>query len=207
MNDNSPSILSDSGITDILIDLGEDYFDSLTESDVLKEIPVIKSLIAVAKLGSGIRDKILQRKIVDFIKSVHDKNIKIDPNFKTKFESNAEFKQKVNQQVILILERIDDLEKIPLLTKAFGALLSGQIEFDDYRRLSSAIDRCYLPDLKYLTLEGVSSRGQIDRRVIESLFNSGLLEVTSLPAIRAPEAQNEYSTSEFGKFFYSTLLC
>lgn len=59
MNDNSPSILSDSGITDILIDLGEDYFDSLTDSDVLKEIPVIKSLIAVAKLGSGIRDKIL----------------------------------------------------------------------------------------------------------------------------------------------------
>ena len=115
--------------------------------------------------------KIPQKKRDDFIKRLN---------------SIPKQQRRVGNTLILILERLDDLDKPAILAKCFIAYLNDIVTFEEFRRLAIAIDRAYISDLRdflrYFRLEAIGRlhfgyRGL--PRVFPALMGTGLVELST----------------------------
>ncbi|NLI90606.1 MAG: hypothetical protein GX366_09475 [Epulopiscium sp.] len=62
--------------TDIGIDIIDTSIDSFLESEILKNIPIVKTVASLAKVSLAIREKYLLKKILIFIDTIHQGNAK-----------------------------------------------------------------------------------------------------------------------------------
>lgn len=133
---------------DLAADLGEFELGALLDEEVLKEIPIIKSVIACRKTWTTIQDHLFLRKVAGFLLAC--------PSF-TDAEKEAFFRahlndvqktKKLGETIVLVLDRFDDMEKPELLAKFFAAFVRGKIDLETFRRLAAAIDIGFIEDLK-----------------------------------------------------------
>jgi hypothetical protein len=60
------------------------------------------------------------------------------------------FRDRVVSHLILLLDRLDEIEKASLLGNALRALVLSRVTFDEFTRLASAIDHGHIADLRSL---------------------------------------------------------
>ena len=149
-DDLSLSIVDDfirSDLTQISIDFAEIGLDTFIDEGIAEEIPIIGSIVSLAKTSFAIRDRIFIRKIGTFLLCLKNVTQAEKELFYNKLNS-ASHKKKVGDTLLLILDRLDDLEKPQLLARVFEFYIREHITFEDFRRLSSAIDIAFIDDLK-----------------------------------------------------------
>jgi hypothetical protein len=90
--------------------------------------------------------------------------------------SNANSAKRLGDGIVLILDRLDDLEKPQLIAKVFAALVRGRIDLDTFRRLASAIDIGFLEDLLALT-KHEPKHDEVAPDCIPNLLRTGLTRI------------------------------
>ena len=136
-------------VKDLVIDLAEFEVDSFIDEGVLKEIPGIKLAIACKKTWGAINDQLFLRKVAAFLHS--------SPKF-TKEEVDefvvdhwrGDEAKRLGETVVLLLDRLDDMDKPKMLAKVFAAFVRKHITYDAFRRLAVGIDQSSIQDLKAL---------------------------------------------------------
>ena len=93
--------------------------------------------------------------------------------FLKKLDANPKFRRKVGETLVLLLDRLDDMEKPELVGKLFKAYMLGRIEFPAFQRLAAAVERAYLPDL--FELKGYYDGQSSDDAIAQRLASHGLL--------------------------------
>lgn len=141
--------LKENQIVSYIIQIAEVALDSKTNNELLKSIPVLKQIVDGLNLYDSIRDRFLINKLGVFFNELDS----ISWTERTKFvdkltnESNLE---RLCEQIIIYLDRCDSLEKAEIMTKLFKAFVIEEINFNDFARCCSALDRITIIDLKYL---------------------------------------------------------
>lgn len=139
------------------IDLGMDYteigLDEFFGEGLLKEVPIVKTLVAVAKTGIAIRERFFIKKFLVFLRELHsgmqtEEDLKA---FKEKFDSNSKFRNKVTEEVILIVDRLDSTKKARISAHLFRAHIQGEYDWDRYIALDSCLRN--LQEVVYPVLE------------------------------------------------------
>ncbi len=122
-------------ILDRTLALSEDYLeiplDALTQSDVLKEVPIVKTFLAFIHIGVSYREKSFLRKILKFLAEYNSGSIdeyKIS-DFKNRFESDQKHRDKVLDFLLLELDRINSEEKALILGRLFLAYINDYINW------------------------------------------------------------------------------
>ncbi|MDZ8236233.1 MAG: hypothetical protein RMZ69_03500 [Nostoc sp. ChiQUE01a] len=186
--------------SDILADLGEVALDSLIEG-IVKDIPVLGSAVKIAKLSKTITDQIFLLKVKNFLLGLENISPEEKQIFFSKLNNNSEEKSKVGECLVLIINRLDDLEKAQILAELFLKLIKEKINLETFRRLASAIDIAFIEDLK--TLIG----GSRDSGYLSNLIRSGLAETSSTGVIMQGYDLVHISVriSELGKLFVSSI--
>jgi hypothetical protein len=69
-------------------------------------------------------------------------------DFATEHLADTEKAKKLGETLVLILDRLDDMEKPQMIAQVFAAFIRGKISFEVFRRLASAIDMGTIDDLK-----------------------------------------------------------
>ena len=168
-----------SEIKDVAVDVGELGLGVIFDSEILKEIPAIKTIIACRKTWESIHDQLFLRKVQIFLS--------VDPKFSTQqgeqflksLDENTQAK-KLFESIVLILDRIDDMEKPIMLKKAFAPLVRKEIEYETFRRIAAAIQNGFLEDLKELSslnyASPVSTAGKVkpQLKLYFNLMQTGL---------------------------------
>ena len=134
-------------LRDAAIDIGELEIDAFLDEGVLREIPLLKSILACRKTWASIADQLFLRKVYSFMVA--------SPKF-TKEEIEAftvdhwrgENAQRLASAVVLLIDRLDDLEKPAMLARVFAALVRKNINYDTFRRLAAGIDNATIQDLQ-----------------------------------------------------------
>jgi hypothetical protein len=190
---------------DLAVDLGDLELDSLIDESVLKEVPFIKSIIACHKTWTTIRDQLFLRKIAKFLQSCPSFSEQERERFVQEHLNDSKKAKKTSDALVLILHRLDDLEKPEMIAKIFAAFVRGEIGFDLFRRLNTAVDIGFIEDLKeFVTWEPVKDpHGRADahtRALYGSLLRTGL---TSIPrgTGTAPILGVSINVDELGKTF------
>ncbi|SRR6266568_1789529 len=137
-------------VRDLVTELSEIVLDSFLEEGVLKEIPVLKSIVACRKTWGAIHDQLFLRKVASFISACPRFTETEREQFGKEHLSDRRKAKKLGDAIVLILDKLDDFEKPEMLAKLFAGLMRRQISYDAFRRLATGIDIASVEDLKAL---------------------------------------------------------
>lgn len=189
--------LTDFDPTQITPDLAELALDHILDNGIIRDIPVVRSFYAVYKTTVALRDRALIKKIIRFLFSLNKVSSEERSKFKEKIEKDDKFKKKVGEHLLLILDRLDDMDKPYLVAHAFGAFEKGLIDYEAFQRLALAIDKTFYPDL--ISFNANHDYKQLSTNTILNLVSSGILELEAMPSIKLSAKNNKYRITELGK--------
>lgn len=140
-------------LADLAQDFGEIALDGILKDGLLKDLPVFSSIVGVAKVAISIRDKLLVRKLLHFLHELGDTTEEERRKFLQQFANDPKEQRKVGENLILLLDRLDNLDKPTMVAKLFKAYLKGDIrDYDEFVYYSSVVDRAPISDLSALLL-------------------------------------------------------
>lgn len=127
---------------DLAIEYAELGLDEFLTDGILKEIPIIKSLYSVGKLGFSVKERFFVKKLFTFLKEFHTRKIDEDKinDFKEKFDANSKYRNKVTEHLIVYLDALLGIDKAKIFANLFRAHIQGYFEWEHFLHLSSCLN-------------------------------------------------------------------
>ena len=148
------AVVSSKDAADTVANLGEALFDQALSAGLLRDIPIVGTFVGLVRSAGGIRDYMFMKKVAKFAAELDDVSEEERYAFRRDIDADPEFRQKVGENLLLHLERIDDMQKAPLAGRIFAAFLRKRVNRQTMRRLMAALDRAFYPDLQQLVVNG-----------------------------------------------------
>jgi len=143
-------------LTNAAYEVGLDYseiaLDAIVENEAFKEIPVVKTVLAVYKVGVAIKDRQFIKKLAIFMSEAQQSSVpsKEFEAFKTKFCNDEKYANYVVEHLFIMLDRTAETMKSRLLAKLFTAYIKGKCSLEQFVEMSSCLDMLLLSDCDVL---------------------------------------------------------
>ena len=142
--------LINSDFSKISQDILEIPLDNFIDNEILNKIPIFSTIVNLYNLGSTISDKIFANKLIHFLKELED----INPNTIQKeiqyIDDSNEYKHKVGEKILEIINRIDSEEKPKIIGRLFKNFILKKINYVEFLKLSYIVENIFYFDLKKL---------------------------------------------------------
>lgn len=128
---------------DNALDYAEIGLDAFVSDDVLKEIPIIKTVVGVVKSGLKIKEIFFAKKILTFLKEFHSGKLpkeKFD-RFQAEFTTDEKYRAKVMEQIMVFSDTFLQVEKSKVFANLFAAHLNEAYGWDDFLNLSFCLNQ------------------------------------------------------------------
>lgn len=146
------NVLCSTDLKDVSIDLAELTLDAILKNEALKNIPVVKTLLSIIETTQNISNYLFLKKIVTFLSNVKKVSAKKRKEMINKIDNSGEYKTKVGETLLNLLDKCDSIEKAAYLGTWFAAFLKGKILYGTFLCGAHIIEHVYLPDLKYFIM-------------------------------------------------------
>ncbi len=162
--------LFDSNLTDLAVDTIEFGIDSLLDDGPLKNIPIVSTIIGMAKTAQNIYDRNLLSQTAVFITEFNSGVIAPDKlrKYRQKIDNNPKCAEKELSRVLILLNTNIDSEKSKILAKFYRAYVEEKINWDQFCELSEALHQIFIADVKLLN----------------DIYECNLYELSSYPKYR-----------------------
>lgn len=130
---------------DLSIDYSEIFIDDFINNDSLKEIPIIKTLVAFVKTGISINQLFFTKKMISFIKEFNSGDIHSEKllDFKNKIENDSSFRNNAVEQIMVFNDRFIQLQQSKISAQLLISYVNGFISFEDYINLNIFLERLH----------------------------------------------------------------
>jgi len=171
--------LTSPGLDDLAIDYGELGLDALIDSDVVSEIPVVKSVVSIVRMGKGVRDRLFARKLINFLVGFRGISDWERRDMVSRLEADTDYGRRVGDHLTELLERIESTKKPLMIARVFRAYASKEIDATMLHRLCSTIERLPAFEIGHVTRFRYAPVGQsgLPLESIANLQMAGLIEV------------------------------
>jgi len=178
----------------------EALIDVSLDDGLLKDLPLIGTLLAVGKVGFSIRDRLLFQKIGKFLNEVATLTWSERARAVCELAGTEGKQEKVGALLLDMLDKADMEEKPRLLGKLFVAMGRGEISSEDYLRMVTMINGVYIGDLQALAKSNEAGSLAMNRRF--ALQANGFL----VYSIKNPvnPAGTMMSVKDMGEALYNT---
>lgn len=139
--------LKDSDLQNVTTSLSEVALDSLMEDGIIKDIPVIGTIVGAGKVALGIRERLFLKKIIYFISELKTISITKRLRMIEEIDSSQKYRIKVGEKLLYIIEKCDDYEKSQIVARLFSAFIEEIITYDEFLRSASVVERIITEDL------------------------------------------------------------
>ena len=177
-------------------DLG---LEALLDKTVLEHAPMFGTVVKICAISKTIRDRLFLKKVYGFLRACPEFNELEKLGFVREHLEDPAKAKKLCDGIVMILDRLDDLDKAEMLAKMFAAFVRKQIDYIDFRRLASGIDRACAEDLKTL-LSYPKGKEICDEKFLRLIEPAGFVE-TAGGQSRAFVAGHNDIPQPFGKPF------
>lgn len=213
---NKPENLPDSlmhsvinGYTaDALADFGESMLDDLTnaviDSDIVTDIPVIKSIVGLGKASVNFRDRRYLSKLVSFLSETAKASPEDKAKYREKLDKNPEECKKAGQTILDIIDKITSTQKAIMVGKVFRAFMHEEgLTTAQLVTLCEMIEKGYVDDLIELSkkedgrwndahLESVGIKKPMRVEDINKAINAAMARMLKqMPVIREGSINDE----------------
>lgn len=170
----------------------EAVLDSLTDDELLKEIPLVGTAVKLLRGASTIRDRIFAAKILRFLQDLDSVSPETREKIRTKMASDPDEARAVGETALVLLERSSAVEKARLIAILFLAYVDGHITVSEFRRLSTAVDQAFLDDLEEF----------LHRQRLPEKSTEPFMQYLAASGLTAPVAGQTWD--DIGELFYHT---
>lgn len=181
-------------LSSIASEIGEAIIDSTLEDGILKDIPIIGTLLSLGKGYLSIQDRIFSKKVLQFLLQLKDipeieriKAIK-------KIEDSKEERINVGEKLLYLIERSDDHIKAEYIGKLFAEYIKENILYEEFKRCSEIINKTFLDDLIWFINSDVTT---LSMEESSELISAGIFD---MPHSLQIENMNDYDISEDNNF-------
>ena len=171
-------------ITDISTDLLEVGIDSVLEDGLLKEVPIIKTIIKATQVACDLRDRNLLKNTATFLCTLQSGEIAQEnlQKYRQKLEipGNAE---KELGRVLIFLDRFIDNIKSKLLARIYSQYINQAFDWKTFCELSDVLDRLIIEDISYIQENVEKLIGGCTFDILEVPYNMKRIESVGLVSI------------------------
>lgn len=114
------------------------------------------------------------KKVAKFLSALRDIPQEKREQFREKLAAEPEFQARIGENLILLLDRHEHLQKSLILGLVFGAHIDERISYEQFQRLASSIDKAYIGDLEHLA-DLYATIPNMDDASAQSLYSAGLV--------------------------------
>lgn len=194
----------------VLGDYIEVGIDSFINDGILKDIPIVNTIVAVLKVGKNVHDRNLLRQTLTFIKEFNSGNIPKDElvAYRSTIENNPKKCEEELGRILILLNSYVDREKTIMLARLYKSYVVKEINWKEFCEYSETINRIYIQDIEVLNqiYEGkVISDSDVENYRLDRLLAVGLIHIGFEGMIVTEDSQNE-GMSEYGKKFTKIIL-
>lgn len=168
--------LSKSDLPEALGNLSEVAFDSILTDGVLKDIPVIGTLISLGKAAGSVRNYFFAKKMLIFLNSMASLPLEERDSLVKKLDADENFRGSVGETIIELIARIDGEIKPLCVAIAFKHYAQETIDATELVRLNNAIARFMFCDFEKLNMlcDAIDPFSGPDDPAASNLINAGL---------------------------------
>ena len=185
-----------SDLENIDVNLAEVAIDSILKDGALKDLPIVGTIVGLSKFGFKLRENIFLKKVLKFLFELKSISQEKRQKFLKRIEASEDYNNKVGEALILILDKLVDLEKPQLIGKLFASCIREEIDYKTFLKLSYLVDNLFLPDL--ISLREINVGKEIAFNKKEELYRVGFMTRPPFGRIQA-DSKNEYEVNAFGK--------
>lgn len=174
LNDFSESLestLKDSNLQGVGVELAEVVLDNLLSDGIAKDIPIIGSILGLGKTVVNIKDRLFLKKIIYFLSELKDIPPDTRKSMVNSIDSSGDFRIKIGEKLLFIIDRCDDHEKSKITARFFSAFILGKLDYSEFLRCASIVDQVMLEDLHWFA--GTNEDDYVAEEVSE-LINTGI---------------------------------
>lgn len=220
LNDSLAKELCDRAI-DLSIDYSEIPLDLIINNDLIKEIPIVKTIFSLGKVGFTVKQMFFIKKLMTFLKEfqtgiIDDEKLS---KFNDEMKTNDKYRGKVTNQILILLDRLLSDIKAKYLAKIFIAYIGGKYDWDTFTDLTIWLDSMALMDFKLfdflfnqtknIKVSHISEQLSLDKYLIlaavQRLRNYGFIKVVGR-TLGQDEFNETIELSDFGIDFYRNCI-
>lgn len=157
----------------LLQEYGEVGIDSITTNPAVEKIPLIGTVLALAKAGIGLREVLFVKKLIKFL-SESSLNDPERAAFASKISEIHD--EKIGERILSAIDKIEDEIKAGYIGRLFKSYSQGGVSCDSLKRAIRAIEMAYTADLELVTLTPHELQFK-DASITDGLYAIGLLEI------------------------------
>ncbi|MGV0970694.1 hypothetical protein ACTS9M_16100 [Empedobacter sp. ULE_I136] len=131
---NLIQVIKDKEFQAVTKDLTEVVIDSNIAEGLLKDVPLLSTIIGTFNTVTNIKDKLFLKKILTFLyelKSISENKIEEQIN---KIEEDLKYRTKVGEKLLFIIDKCEDTDKASLTGLLFKSFLEKKIDYGVSRR-------------------------------------------------------------------------
>lgn len=148
LSDSFEVTIKDTDLQNVTIELAETITDSLYNDGLLREIPIISTLVGLTKVSLTIREQLFMKKILSFLSGIKDVDIEKRKRLISEIEKSDKQKIRVGEKLLYILDKCDDHITAKYLAMIFSAFLKQELTYSEYLRCSNIIQKLFIDDLE-----------------------------------------------------------
>lgn len=192
---------------DIVTDYSELALDDFLDDGILKEIPIIKTIYSIGKIGLSIRERFFVKKLFSFLKEFHSDELPEEAIrvFRVRFANDKHYRSEVTEQIMIYLDSFLALEKAKILAKLLNAHIAGYYDWAHFNHLSTCLNSIH--PKSFLFLHKLSQydfkipEGNKEGALPRDHENESLLTSSGI-SFQSSVWSSSFSVSEIGKDLY-----
>lgn len=148
MKEQFNEIIKSQDLREITMDLVEKVLDNEITNDGLKEVPILKYLVAAKRIYSSYTDRIFIKKAMHVLLELED------VNWTQRMELTAELDDEDGsgaEKILMSIDRLESIEKCKVYGRLCKLRALEKIDKPDFKRLTKLIQDAYLDDLILVT--------------------------------------------------------
>lgn len=153
ISDQLESAIANHSLQDSASALIEVALDSVMEDGMLRDIPILGSLIGFGRAAVSIRDRMFINKLGYFLKEIESVPSEQRRAMIEEINASEEAAVKVGEKILYIVDRCQDHESSRAAGRIFRAFLEKEIDYNEFVSMTFAVDRLLFSDLVRFIME------------------------------------------------------
>lgn len=173
-NKKLENVIKDSELPSLGKDYAELAIDGVLNDGILKDLPLVGTVIGVMKFGNSINKHLTAKKLYKFLFELQ--KIPIEKRIKKidQINSSKKYQSSVGEQIFELLDKIESDGKPEIIGKLFKAVIEEKIDYQTYLRLAHIVKRLFYYDLELLKEKTNGLR--VQGRINDEIYTSGLIK-------------------------------
>lgn len=183
---------------DAALDLTEAFLDTQISDELLGNIPLLGLIVKLKNFGYSISDYYFIKKLQKFVFHLDEVSTVERDEFFRKLSEDSVHQAKVNDNLLLLLNASDDIEKPSLIGVVFSAYVRGAVSYEHFMQFSSAVNSLNSYQIKLLKEQ---NERLVARSVGHALASHGLV-IVSVPTLAGSSTPDYYLNDEGALFLH-----